>query len=551
MPGVERFAGRADRLHATTSRWGHLPWRLDCLVCDVPGADRHAAEALDRCADGAVARPRTRARFATRRGRVAINADVADRVGTSRRTPTVRCQVRLFVTDGQGRTCRAPHVQVYRAVPAEGGAAAPSPTCCAWTHGGPAHLPRSAVAPARYPGLPRRAKSAKTPAPTSSTPSPPPTTTPGSASSASAGSTSSTTATPPICSISGDVWVVSGIDDKLENLKWRRYATGLFQPLGLKIVDDVVYVLGRDQITRLHDLNGDGEADFYENFNNDCKVTPGNGHAYATCLETDPEGNFYYCKCGDGTAHGGTVLKVDKYGDKLEVFATGVRNSNGLGGGPRGPHHRSRQRGRMGPGLAHRRREAGHVPRLQADGPPTPPPTDPGKPIVWMPQNVDNSSGGQIWVDRRQVGPAQGRDAPHQLRRGRAAARHDRRGGRHRRRAASTASPSASPPASCAAASARRTASSTSAACAAGRRPAPRTAPSSASATPASRSTCPPPLHVHANGIRFSFTCPLDPKTAADAGSYSVLQWNYNWSASYGSPHLVRAKPREAGLRHA
>ena len=24
--------------------------------------------------------------------------------------------------------------------------------------------------------------------------------------------------------------------------------------------------LGRDQITRLHDENGDGEADFYENF---------------------------------------------------------------------------------------------------------------------------------------------------------------------------------------------------------------------------------------------------------------------------------------------
>ena len=30
-----------------------------------------------------------------------------------------------------------------------------------------------------------------------------------------------------------------------------------------------MYVLGRDQITRLHDLNADGEADFYENFNND------------------------------------------------------------------------------------------------------------------------------------------------------------------------------------------------------------------------------------------------------------------------------------------
>src|SRR4029450_1094563 len=41
-----------------------------------------------------------------------------------------------------------------------------------------------------------------------------------------------------VCSVSGDVWVVSGIDEKLQQLKWRRFATGLFQPLGLRIVDD-------------------------------------------------------------------------------------------------------------------------------------------------------------------------------------------------------------------------------------------------------------------------------------------------------------------------
>ncbi len=45
---------------------------------------------------------------------------------------------------------------------------------------------------------------------------------------------------------SGDVWVVSGIDEKLDKLTWRRFATGLFQPLGLKIVDGVVHVHGRD-----------------------------------------------------------------------------------------------------------------------------------------------------------------------------------------------------------------------------------------------------------------------------------------------------------------
>src|SRR5262249_10627529 len=58
---------------------------------------------------------------------------------------------------------------------------------------------------------------------------------------------------------SGDVWIVSGIDDKLDHVTWKRYATGLFQALGLRIVNDELYVLGRDQITKLKDTNGDGE----------------------------------------------------------------------------------------------------------------------------------------------------------------------------------------------------------------------------------------------------------------------------------------------------
>src|SRR3954453_24210861 len=55
-----------------------------------------------------------------------------------------------------------------------------------------------------------------------------------------------------VCTVHGDVWTVSGIDRDLRNLKWRRFATGLFQPLGLKIVRNQVYVLGRDAITILH-----------------------------------------------------------------------------------------------------------------------------------------------------------------------------------------------------------------------------------------------------------------------------------------------------------
>jgi glucose/arabinose dehydrogenase len=112
-----------------------------------------------------------------------------------------------------------------------------------------------------------------------------------------------------LCTWSGDVWVVSGIDERLEKLTWKRFAAGLFQPLGLKVVDGKVYVHGRDQITRLHDLNNDGEADFYESFNNDLMVTPG-FHEFNFDLHTDPEGNFYFAKAGPVNPGGVTPTTV-------------------------------------------------------------------------------------------------------------------------------------------------------------------------------------------------------------------------------------------------
>jgi hypothetical protein len=218
-----------------------------------------------------------------------------------------------------------------------------------------------------------------------------------------------------ICTWSGDVWIVSGIDDKLEKLTWKRYAAGLFQPLGLKIVDGKIYVHGRDQITRLHDLNNDGEADFYENFNNDVKVTPG-FHEFAFDLHTDPDGNFYFIKAGPvnpggggfgvTTEHNGSLMRVTKDGSKLDVIATGFRAPNGIGVGPRGEITTGDNQGTWTPvcrlnwvkpggfygvvDLAHRDK----------------PPTTTDNPLCWIPYSWDNSSGSQVWVpDGNKWGP--------------------------------------------------------------------------------------------------------------------------------------------------
>jgi hypothetical protein len=215
-----------------------------------------------------------------------------------------------------------------------------------------------------------------------------------------------------ICSVSGDVWIVSGLDETLGEVKWKRYATGLFQPLGLKIVDDVVYVLGRDQITRLKDLNHDGEADFYECFNNDITITP-EYHEFCLGLETDRTGNFYFNKGGNlgwsVLPHHGCTLRVSKDGRKLEIVANGLRAPNGLGMGPHDEITSSDNEGNWVPACrVNLVKPGGFYGHVFTAHTPTPHTNGYDAPLFWLPKGIDNSSGGEGWVTSGKWGPFAG-----------------------------------------------------------------------------------------------------------------------------------------------
>ena len=152
-----------------------------------------------------------------------------------------------------------------------------------------------------------------------------------------------------VCTWDGDVWLVEGIDAPAKGLTWQRIASGLFQPLGLKIVKEKVHVSCRDQIVILHDLNGDGETDFYECFNNDHQVTE-HFHEFAMGLQTDAEGNFYYAKAARHALKAvvpqhGTLLRVSKDGAKTDILATGFRAPNGVCVNPDGTFFLTDQEG--------------------------------------------------------------------------------------------------------------------------------------------------------------------------------------------------------------
>lgn len=211
----------------------------------------------------------------------------------------------------------------------------------------------------------------------------------------------------------GDVWVVSGLDAGLQGVSWKRIASGLFQPLGLKIVAGRIYVTCRDGLVRLQDLNGDGEADFYENFNNDTTVTP-NYHEFCLDLDTDSAGNFYYAKGAPWpptvtSPHQGVAMKVSPDGAQLEIVATGLRAPNGLAVGPHNEISFSDNEGHFIPtskisyiqpgNLFYGMTPAAHRPS---------PPSDFEPPICWLPKGIDNSSGGQVWVNSDRWGPLKG-----------------------------------------------------------------------------------------------------------------------------------------------
>lgn len=230
-----------------------------------------------------------------------------------------------------------------------------------------------------------------------------------------------------LCTHDGDVWIVSGIDDKLEKLTWTRFASGLYEPLGLEIVKDQIYVSARDGITRFHDFNKDGSADYYENFNNEVMSTEG-FHEFVFDLQTDAKGNFYFAKAnpvngggrgfgnqkasrGNGTvcSHAGALFRVSPDGKKFEVVARGLRAPNGIGVRADGQVTTSDNEGTWVP----------TTPINWVDGTSfhgvinsmTPPDLAEKfvPPLMWLSHNdYCNSGGGQVWVSSDKWGPFKG-----------------------------------------------------------------------------------------------------------------------------------------------
>ena len=206
-----------------------------------------------------------------------------------------------------------------------------------------------------------------------------------------------------VCTWMGDVWLVDGINSKPQEFTWTRIASGMFQPLGLKIVEGKIFVTCRDQITQLVDNNDDGETDYYRAFNHDAQVTE-HFHEFAMGLQTDAHGNFYYTKAARHAKTAlvpqhGTLLRVSPDGKSTEIIASGFRAPNGVCVNPNGTFYVSDQEGHWTPKNEINLIEKGkfygnlmgyHRGLTEADI---------TSPMVWMHNDFDRSPAQQLWVN--------------------------------------------------------------------------------------------------------------------------------------------------------
>lgn len=220
----------------------------------------------------------------------------------------------------------------------------------------------------------------------------------------------------------GDVWKVSGLEGNFDTLTWQLVATGLHESLGLEIVDDVIYTLGNDQITKHVDLNGDGETDFYTCFNNSWPLSKG-FHIFSFDLKADAKGDFWFVHGAPVRGGGrgfermgsmnGSILRVSKDGSEVEQFASGFRAANGMGVGPNGEITVGDNEGTFVPrcpihwvtkgyfgGVVDTYAKKGELKTdIWSEKGGKVDVSEMPKPLAWLPREVDNSGGGQVWVE--------------------------------------------------------------------------------------------------------------------------------------------------------
>lgn len=138
----------------------------------------------------------------------------------------------------------------------------------------------------------------------------------------------------------GQIWIGSGLyEDDLSKVRWRSFAKGLHEPLGMYWKEGSLIVQQRTELTRLRDTNQDGQADDFSCLC-DAWGASHDYHEYAFGSDPDVNGDTWAVLCLTGSAKTGAdwrgwAVRIDQAG-KMHPEVSGVRSPGGIGFNPQG-----------------------------------------------------------------------------------------------------------------------------------------------------------------------------------------------------------------------
>lgn len=210
----------------------------------------------------------------------------------------------------------------------------------------------------------------------------------------------------------GGVYILSGVNEpEPHDITVKRFAFGMAEPLGVKVVNGDIYVLQKHELTKLIDRDGDGEADEYFSVANGWGVTS-NFHEFAFGLVY--EKGYFYANLATAINPGGTstrpqnhdrgrVLKISEKDGSYSFVAEGLRTPNGIGFGYKGRIFLSDNQGDWLPSSKILELKEGAFYGNRAVDPEGTATREEMPPLVWLPQNeIGNSPSNPTYLN---IGP--------------------------------------------------------------------------------------------------------------------------------------------------
>lgn len=339
----------------------------------------------------------------------------------------------------------------------------------------------------------------------------------------------------------GDVWMATGLDGDLEAITWRRFTSGLHEPLAIDTRDGALFVFDRNGIWRIEDTDGNGEADRHVLVANVFGQTA-ETREFAMSMRIAPDGAFVIAKGGlvGGTRgrHNGSVLRVAADGSSATVVGWGLRQPFASVDPRTGLILASDQQGNYVPSTPlHIVRDGNYYGFLPDAQPKEQYPAPIAEPLAWIPHAVSASAAGQVWLTDARMGPLDGELVYiNYYRPGLLLAHIDTRAGRPRASITSLTNELTF-------------------------------APLAGAVNPAdgqlyvagfriwgtdagelsglarlrytgAPSTLPQEVVATERGVLVRFGVPIDAAAAADRSNFSAERWNYQRTSAYGSPHF-------------